>query len=409
MLLARPVTFEAPRDLALLFARMGLPVAAREYLEEKLPQRTVLLTGMGPPEGRFLKGLHERSVAPGVELFPSFVPGDGKKRPGTGLLMGRVDQFSRLTSLLEGAPELEALLRALRRLERMSEPLVETRLGRSVFRWGERTYLMGVVNVTPDSFSDGGRFATVDSAVAHGLALVEAGADILDIGGESTRPGAAPVPIDEERRRVLPVIEALAARTEVLISVDTRHPEVAEEALLRGARLVNDITALESPVTAKLIAQAGAGVCLMHMRGVPASMQEELSYPDVVDAVLAHLAERVERALEAGIRPEAIWVDPGLGFGKSNAQNLLLLRCLAELRVLGQPVLVGPSRKAFIGHLLDGRPPQERLFGTIGAVAAVAARRCADVVRVHDVAEARDALRVVDAVTHAWEGGDLYC
>jgi dihydropteroate synthase len=255
---------------------------------------------------------------------------------------------------------------------------------------------MGVVNVTPDSFSDGGLYLDPAAAVAHGEELAAAGATILDVGGESTRPGAEPVAEAEELRRVVPVIEGLAGGG-TAISVDTSKGAVAEAALDAGATIVNDVTALlGDPGMAALCAERGATVILMHMRGDPRTMQDDPTYEDVVGEVKAFLSERLEAAAVAGIEEERVWVDPGIGFGKTVAHNLELLRRLPEFADLGRPLVVGTSRKGFIGGI-DGSEAGERLGGTI-ASSVLAAAAGADILRVHDVAEMSQALRLTDAV-----------
>jgi dihydropteroate synthase len=256
--------------------------------------------------------------------------------------------------------------------------------------------LMGVVNVTPDSFSDGGLYLDPERAVAHGRELVEVGAEILDVGGESTRPGAEPVGAEEELRRVVPVIQGLAG-SRVRISVDTSKAAVAAAALDAGAEIVNDVTALRGdPEMATLCAERGATVVLMHMLGEPRTMQDDPRYKDVVAAVKAFLVGRLEAADAAGIEADRVWLDPGIGFGKTGAHNLELLRRLGELRDLGRPLVVGTSRKSFIGKV-DGSPADQRLGGTI-ASSVLAAAEGADVLRVHDVAEVRQALTVATAI-----------
>lgn len=255
---------------------------------------------------------------------------------------------------------------------------------------------MGVVNVTPDSFSDGGQFLDPAAAIEHGRELVSDGAAILDVGGESTRPGAASVPAEEELRRVRPVVAGLADSGGE-VSIDTSKAAVAAAALDDGAAIVNDVTALRGdPEMAALCAERGPTVVLMHMLGTPRTMQDGPRYGDVVDEVKAFLAERLEAALAAGIAEERVWLDPGIGFGKTAAHNFELLRRLGELRELGRPLVVGTSRKSFIGGA-DGSPPDERIGGTI-ASSVLAAAEGADVLRVHDVAEVRQALAVADAV-----------
>ena len=256
--------------------------------------------------------------------------------------------------------------------------------------------LMGVVNVTPDSFSDGGLYLDPDAAITHGEELAAAGAAILDIGGESTRPGAEQVPGEEELRRVEPVVAGLAGG-EAAISIDTSKRAVAAAALDAGAEIVNDVTALRGdPGMATLCAERDATVILMHMLGTPRTMQDEPRYDDVVDEVKAFLAGRIEAATAAGIAEGRIWLDPGIGFGKSTEHNLELLRRLGELRGLGRPLVVGTSRKSFIGRV-DGSEARDRLGGTI-ASSVLAAAEGAEVLRVHDVAEVGQAMAVAGAI-----------
>ncbi len=256
---------------------------------------------------------------------------------------------------------------------------------------------MGILNVTPDSFSDGGFFLSTEAAVSQGRAMAAAGADIIDVGGESTRPGAAPVDAATQVARVVPVIEVLAQALTVPISIDTTQTEVATAALDAGARIVNDVSAgRDSKAMLPLLAERGAGVVLMHMRGTPRTMQEDPRYDDVVHEVTEFLRARAECACVAGVAPEAIAVDPGIGFGKTVAQNALLLGALDRLARLGYAVLVGPSKKMFLGAL-TGREVGVRGSATTAAV-ALALWRGAHIVRVHDVAAARDAAAVVSAV-----------
>ena len=257
---------------------------------------------------------------------------------------------------------------------------------------------MGIVNVTPDSFSDGGRYLQVEDALAHGLRLAEEGADIVDVGGESTRPGSDPVSEAEELERVAPVVEGLARRIECRISIDTHKPRIAEECLRLGATLVNDVTGLEEARMIRAAKDHGAGVVIMHMRGKPKTMQLDVAYDDVVADVRGFLADRAQRARDAGI--EEVIVDPGIGFGKTAAHNFEILRRLGELAELGHPVLVGPSRKSFLGSLASKLPSSERLEGTLAAV-AVSALNGASIVRVHDVLQAKRVVEVVDAVRSA--------
>jgi dihydropteroate synthase len=256
--------------------------------------------------------------------------------------------------------------------------------------------IMGVVNVTPDSFSDGGLYLDAGAAVEHGELLAGEGADILDVGGESTRPGAAPVSEEEELRRVVPVVERLAG-VGPRISIDTTKVAVARAALEAGADIVNDVSAFRfDPELAGLVAEAGVDCCLMHMLGEPRTMQEDPRYDDVVAEVKAFLEERLAFAVGEGVPEERVWLDPGIGFGKTAEHNLALLRRLDEIVAIGRPVVVGTSRKSFLGTLTGGKAETERLPGTI-ATNVVALERGASVFRVHDVAQVRDALLVAAA------------
>jgi dihydropteroate synthase len=268
---------------------------------------------------------------------------------------------------------------------------VSLRCGRFTFPL-DKPLIMGVVNVTPDSFSDGGRFLDPEAAVLHARELAAEGADILDLGGESTRPGAALVSEDEELKRVLPVLEKLADHC---VSVDTRRPAIMKAVLAAGASMINDIQALTAPYALEAVAPTGCAVCIMHMRGEPATMQREPRYDDVLAEVKAFLKESVRKAMFAGIGRDRIVIDPGFGFGKTPKHNLQLLRNLSSFRDLGVPLLAGLSRKSTIGHI-TGRPVGERLAGSL-AMALLALERGATILRVHDVKETRDVIAVWQA------------
>lgn len=268
--------------------------------------------------------------------------------------------------------------------------------GREV-RCSERPLIMGIVNVTPDSFYDGGRYARPEQAVAHAVELVRQGADILDVGAESTRPGACPVPEQDEIDRVIPVIEDLACRVTVPISVDTTKASVARLALEAGASIINDVSALRfDPEMAQVIARFGAGVVLMHMQGTPETMQQAPQYQDVVGEICHFLNERIQAALQAGIAETQIVLDPGIGFGKLLVHNIEILNHLSSFAMLNRPLLVGLSRKGFIGQIVD-RPVDHREWGTAAAV-ALAVDRGAQILRVHDVAMMADVVKVASAV-----------
>jgi dihydropteroate synthase len=276
------------------------------------------------------------------------------------------------------------------------EPL-RWRLRDRTIELGHRPLVMGIVNVTPDSFSDGGAFFDRDRAVEHALNLAEEGADILDIGGESTRPGAEPVSLDEELRRIVPVIEEVARRTNLPISVDTMKAEVATRCLEAGASIVNDVAGLRDPAMIRAAAEHRAGVVVMHMRGTPQTMQVDPRYDDVVSEVGDFFEERLRTLSEAGIPREAVCLDPGIGFGKTHEHTLDLLGGLGSFARFERPVCLGVSRKGFIG-IITGRARHERLAGSLAVASFAAARGQAQVLRVHDVAATRDAALVLEAI-----------
>ena len=276
--------------------------------------------------------------------------------------------------------------------------MVEWRLSDRILTMDRRPLVMGIVNVTPDSFSDGREHATEESAIAHGLQLVRDGADLLDIGGESTRPGAEPVPLEEELRRVVPVVEGLVAQITVPVSVDTSKAEVARRCLAAGARIINDVTALagDSDMPA-VVREHACGVILMHMQGTPQTMQQAPQYEDVVSEIGHFFEERLKTARADGIPDESIVLDPGIGFGKKGKHNLEILARLAEFQRLGRPLCLGVSRKAFIGQILQ-RPVDQRLAGSLAALLFAQSQNAVQIVRVHDVRETRDAVEIFAAI-----------
>ena len=346
----------------------------------------------------------------------------GKTKKTDCLLIGNLAQFNRLNQKLKLQPfGLDRLGRgisgALNNYQKDKFVLV---LGRHKLNLGRRTYLMGIVNLTPDSFSGDGLYqglspsqrgavpvkalrsyskGTVPKMVLDIVEqMVNDGADIIDVGAESSRPGAKPVSIKEELTRAIPVIKALARKIKVPISVDTYKPGVARQALDNGAVIVNDITGLRDPKMAKVIAKYKAGVVIMHMQGKPATMQENPAYQSLIDEILEYLDKAIKRAIYAGIDREKIIVDPGIGFGKTVGHNLEILKNLKEFKVLGRPVLVGPSRKSFIGKILNVGPA-ERIFGTVSSC-VLAAKNGAHILRVHDVKEVRQALKILDSLNN---------
>lgn len=358
-----------------------------------------------------LEGI-ESSVANIVKQEMLVVGGDAAVAHGTigcriaetdVIIMGTLEQIHRFTEKSSQQPfglrlASERIDGTLNKLFLDSVPL---RTARRNINLGERTLIMGILNITPDSFSDGGRFAAPEMAVEEGVRMAEEGADVIDIGGESTRPGSDPVSHEEELRRVIPVIRGLAKRIDIPLSIDTMKAGVACQALAEGAEIVNDISSMRhDDGMAKAVSDAGAAVILMHMRGTPKTMQAgDLTYRSLLGEIIAFLQEHIENARERGIEPDQVMVDPGLGFGKTATDNVRLIKHLRELKVLGRPIVTGPSRKSFIGHVTGGGP-QERIEGTAVAVTA-AIMNGSRVIRVHDVAAMKKVAAMADALNKA--------
>lgn len=319
------------------------------------------------------------------------------------ILIGTLKTIRRFTEKSAGGPlGLNAYSDRIKEiLTNLASTSAILRTSRREITIGERTLIMGIINTTPDSFSDGGRFSGPMTAVEEAIRMVEDGADLIDIGGESSRPGSDPVSEEEELRRVIPVIRGLSGKISVPLSVDTMKASVAREALAEGAEIINDISAMNyDDRMAGVVAEAGAAVILMHMRGLPKTMQTgDLHYHSLLGEVIAFLKERIDRALESGIAPVQIMIDPGLGFGKSALDNMRLIRHLSEFKILGRPILTGVSRKSFIGHVTGGTP-QERVAGTAASVTA-AILNGSRVIRVHDVKTMKKVAAMADALAGA--------
>lgn len=319
------------------------------------------------------------------------------------LIMGTEKQIKRLSDKISIQPlGLNVISKAVKELlENVARDRFILKACRGEIVLGGKTEIMGIINVTPDSFSDGGLFRNTHEAVAYGLKMIEDGADIIDIGGESSRPGALPIPLEEEIARVIPVIKELGRCIKIPISIDTTKAEVARIAVENGADIVNDISAMTfDRQMARIVADTGAAIILMHMRGTPKDMQKgDLSYRCLSGDVIGFLESRIEDAKIAGISPENIMVDPGIGFGKTQEDSMRLLKNLSEFKVLGRPIVTGPSRKAFIGKIVGGAPA-ERLEGTAAAVTA-AIMNGANLVRVHDVKAMKKVAAMADAILRA--------
>jgi len=364
----------------------------------KMRHLNVLVEGLTPKVANIIK---QEMLSQGGDAAVSRGCVDCSVRRTDVLLMGTVKQILRFAEKLRlqpfGLKDVAADLRELLERDERRRFVLET--PRRTIRIAGRTLVMGVINMTPDSFSDGGAIAGAEAGLRQAVRLIGEGADILDVGGESSRPGANPVPLKEELRRVIPLIRLIARETDVPVSVDTVKAEVARQAIDAGAEIVNDITALRGDRgMARVTAEARVPVILMHMRGTPRTMQKgDLTYRSLLGEILRFLSDRIERASAAGVSRDRIVVDPGIGFGKSVEDNLRLLRHLGEFRVLGRPVCVGVSRKHFTGKITGVSKPQERLEGTAAAVTA-AILNGADIVRVHDVGVMKRVASMADAV-----------
>ena len=314
------------------------------------------------------------------------------------LLMGTQKHIEKLIFKLEQYPGLQFLCESLKEtIKNISKTYYPIRCRKKTFTLGKQTLLMGVLNVTPDSFSDGGLFFNKEKAIAHGLKMAEEGADILDIGGESTRPGSKPLQLEEELSRVIPVIESLSKEVNIPISIDTYKSVVAQRAIEAGAEIVNDISGLHfDPNLAKVVAKEDTPLILMHIRGTPETMQKDVHYESLFSEILRYLKDSIQMAESAGVDPRQIIVDPGIGFGKTVEDNLLILKNLFELRVLGKPVLLGTSRKSFIGKILNAEIG-DRLEGTLSSI-AIGVLNGAQIIRSHDVLQAKKAIAVADAI-----------
>jgi dihydropteroate synthase len=317
------------------------------------------------------------------------------------ILMGNQKQFEKLTLKLNQYSPLEPFGQSLiQTLKNVSKTDYTIRCRKKTFKLGKQTLLMGVLNVTPDSFSDGGLYWDKDKAIAHGLRMVEEGADLIDIGGESTRPGSQPIELKEELRRVIPVIESLSKEVDVPISIDTYKSMVAHKAIEAGAEMINDISGLHYDVDlARVAVREDVPLILMHIRGTPETMQKDVHYNSLFSEIIQYLGESIQRAENTGLDPEQIIIDPGIGFGKNLEDNLLIIKNLQEFRILGKPILLGTSRKTFIGKILK-KEVTERLEGTLSSI-AIGVLNGAHIIRSHDVLQAKRAIAVADAIRSA--------
>jgi len=374
---------------------MGVDPIGVKLMEGKTLHFNLRVEGIEPRRANLLK---QEMLSLGGDVAVDGRGFDCSAEQTDALLMGTQKHFEKLISKLEQYPDLQPLGHSIRQtLKNISKTHYSIRCRKRTLMLGRRTLLMGVLNVTPDSFSDGGLFLDKEKATSHGLRMVEEGADIIDVGGESTRPGAKPLELEEELRRVIPVIESLAKRVDVPISIDTYKSAVAERAIEAGAEIINDISGLHfDPTLAQIAAKEDTPLILMHIRGIPETMQKNVHYDSLFSEILRYLRDSIQRAESAGLDPQQVIVDPGIGFGKTIEDNLLIIKNLHEFRILGKPIMLGTSRKSFIGRILNASAG-ERLEGTISSI-AIGVLNGAQIIRSHDVHQAKKAIAVADAI-----------
>lgn len=374
-----------------------------ELMAPKAVNKVIKLKGIRPTAANIIK---QEMLSYGAEAATAFGSINHSVSETDLLVFGTIKQLRLLVDKLErhqfGLPQVAKEIKLI--LNHYDSVAKAIKVKDKKLNFGRRTYLMGVLNVTPDSFSDGAQFMEVDKAVTHAKQMLDEGADIVDVGGESTRPGSESVSVEEEKKRVLPVIERLANETDAIISIDTTRAEVAKAALSAGAAMVNDISGLHfDPAMAKVISDQGVPVCIMHMQGTPKNMQQDPVYQDLMGEIINYLEEGLEIAKKAGILHGQIIVDPGIGFGKTVEHNLEILKRLKELKVLGCPILVGTSRKSLIGKVLD-LPVEERIEGSAATV-AISIANGVDLVRVHDIKQMARVVKMTDAIVRGNENG----
>jgi dihydropteroate synthase len=375
--------------------KMGVDPTGVKLMEGKTLHFNLMLEGIEPRTANLLK---QEMLSLGGDVALDGRGLDCSTKQTDALLMGTQKQFEKLIPKLEPYPDLHSLGQSIKEtLKNISKTHYSIHCRKRTLTLGKKTLLMGILNVTQDSFSDGGLFFDQDRAISHGLRMVEEGADIIDIGGESTRPGSKPIELQEELRRVIPVIESIAKETDVPISIDTYKSAVAQRAVEAGAEIINDISGLHfDPDLAKVAADGNIPLILMHIRGTPETMQKNIHYDSLFSEILQYLKDSIKRAESAGLNPGQIIIDPGIGFGKTLEDNLLIIKNLHEFRILGKPILLGTSRKSFIGKILNAEP-DNRLEGTLTSI-AIGVFNGAHIIRSHDVLQTKKAIAVADAI-----------
>ncbi len=392
----RLLQFSEPDEAIQEMKRIGVDPIGIELMRDKIFHFNLMIKGIDCRLGNFLK---QEMVLLGGDVAMDRRMIDCSVAASDTILMGTKNQINtiidRLADRFNGLQGVAGRIREC--LKNLESPPHTVRCKKTVLQLNERTHLMGILNVTPDSFSDGGMFLDPDNAISHGIELASQGADIIDIGGESTRPGAKPLPPDEELRRVIPVIEGLSAEVAVPISIDTYKSLIAEKAIEAGAEMINDISGLHfDPKMADLATKYDVPVVLMHIKGTPEVMQLDPHYDCLLTEIMEYLEESIDIAERAGVDAGQIIIDPGIGFGKSVEDNLRIIRHLGEFKSLGKPIMLGTSRKSFIGKILNAEVDQ-RDEGTLASISATIMNG-ANILRVHDVGPARKAAQIVDAI-----------
>jgi dihydropteroate synthase len=375
--------------------RVGVDATGIKLMKGKTLHFNLKVEGINPRTANLLK---QEMLSLGGDAALDGRGLDCSAKQTDAILMGTQKQFKKLLLKLDQYPDLHPLGESFREtLKNISKTHYSIRCGKKTLTLGKRTLLMGVLNVTPDSFSDGGLYFDKDKAIAQGLRMVEEGADFIDIGGESTRPGSKPIGLEEELRRVIPVIEFLAKEVNVPISIDTYKSTVAKRAIEAGAEMINDISGLHfDQDLGQVAAKENVPLILMHIRGTPETMQKDVHYKSLFSEILRYLKDSIQRAESAGLEPQQIIIDPGIGFGKTLEDNLLIIKNLSEFRILGKPILLGTSRKSFIGKILNAEV-NERLEGTLSSI-AICVLNGAHIIRCHDLLQAKKAIAVADAI-----------
>jgi dihydropteroate synthase len=375
--------------------KVGVDPTGIKLMEGKILHFNLKIEGIEPRTANLLK---QEMLSLGGDVAVDGRGLDCSAKQTDALLMGTQKHFEKLIPKMEQYPDLQLLGQSIKEtIKNISKTHYSIHCRKRTLTLGKRTLLMGILNVTPNSFSDGGFFFEKEKAIAHGLKMVEEGADIIDIGGESTRPGSKPLELEEELRRVIPVIESIIKEVDVPISIDTYKSNVAERAIEAGAEIINDISGLHfDPRLAKVAAKEETPLILMHIRGTPETMQKDVHYDSLFSEILQYLKDSIRTAESSGVDPRKIIIDPGIGFGKTVLDNLLIIKNLYEFRILGKPILLGTSRKTFIGKILNAEV-EDRLEGTLSSI-AIGVLKGAHIIRSHDVLQAKKAIAVADAI-----------